>query len=63
MSTNEWDALYESDRNAYAEAYKAFMYEEDNEYNCSKCPESQGCTHGCGAQNCWVTCHINSGIE
>lgn len=43
--------------------YKEFMYNKDNEFNCSECPENSGCSNcklPCGQQNCWVTCHCNS---
>ncbi len=42
--------------------YKDFMYNPENENNCSECPENVGTTwpeniRPCGQQNCWVTCH------
>lgn len=46
------------------EEYKQFMYNKDNAFNCSECPENRGfdnCSNPCGQQNCWVHCHCNSG--
>lgn len=45
------------------EEYVNFMYNEDNEYNCTECPENDpdrvfgSGRLPCGQQNCWVTCH------
>ncbi len=40
--------------------YKKFMYDEQNEYNCSECPENcSGKYKGCEQQNCWVTIHCD----
>lgn len=40
-------------------AYRNFMCEPDNEFNCSECPENREFSGKlpCGQQNCWVTCH------
>lgn len=47
--------------------YINFMYNRDNAYRCSNCPENAGfedspCNrcYPCGQQNCWVICHCNS---
>ena len=42
--------------------YKDFMYNPNNEGNCSECPENEGYEGKlpCGQQNCWVTCHCQS---
>ena len=45
-----------------ANDYMAFMFNEENEFNCENCPDNRGfSTWGgnfpCGQQNCWVTCH------
>ena len=41
-------------------AYKKFMYDESNEFNCSECPaNTDGEYRGCGQQMCWVTAHRN----
>jgi len=46
-----------------AEAYKAFMYDEENVMNCSKCPENMefsewpGFRLPCGQFHCWVSEH------
>lgn len=45
------------------EEYLEFMYDPDNEFNCSECPENIGSSswegrYPCGQQNCWVTCHV-----
>ena len=42
------------------EEYIEWMYNSDNEFNCSECPHNDGFDNGCGPcgqQNCWVTCH------
>lgn len=45
------------------EAYKTFMYDPNNEYNCTNCPENRGMESDyqrrlpCSQQNCWVTAH------
>lgn len=46
-------------------AYVDFMYNRDNEHNCSECPENEGFDSWggrlpCGQQNCWVTVHCDS---
>ena len=73
------DSTFESRRNdallelksyvaeLYAEAYKDFMCNPENEYNCDSCMENIGQTWPefilpCGQQNCWVTAH-NRKIE
>lgn len=40
--------------------YLDFMWDPENEFNCSQCPENRRELRGlpCGQQNCWVTCHI-----
>lgn len=42
-------------------AYKDFMCNPCNAYNCAECPERGISTDGlpCGQQNCWVLCHCN----
>lgn len=44
-----------------AEAYKAFMFNPANSFNCKECPCNYGFRTGwggvvgpCGQQNCWV---------
>jgi hypothetical protein len=47
-------------------AYKKFMYNPANIYNCTECPENEGRTEEClpcGQQNCWVQCHCDSANE
>lgn len=46
--------------------YVEFMYNPDNAYKCSKCPENSGHQIGwggsigpCGQQHCWVDVHCN----
>ena len=46
-------------------AYVDFMYDRNNELNCSGCPENEGFDSWggnlpCGQQNCWVTIHCDS---
>ena len=46
-------------------AYVDFVYNRDNEHNCSECPENEGFDSWggnlpCGQQNCWVTIHCDS---
>ena len=43
--------------------YLDFMFDPENEFKCSKCPENRDADnwdakYPCGQQNCWVTCHI-----
>lgn len=50
------------DREEFIKNYLKFMYNPDNELNCSECPENRGFDSWqnrkpCGQQNCWVTCH------
>lgn len=40
----------------YRNNYIDFMYNHDNEYNCSECPENFN-GNGCGLTTCWVTAH------
>lgn len=44
------------------EAYKNFMYNPENIYNCVDCPENidDSTRLPCGQQNCWVSCHCRS---
>lgn len=45
---------------AHIQSYCEFMYNSENEYNCTQCPENVGDYHSklpCGQQNCWVSCH------
>jgi len=41
--------------------YREFMFNPDNQHNCSECPErgnnSRDCGLPCGQQCCWVTAH------
>lgn len=40
--------------------YCDFMYNPDNEFNCTDCPENAGKydnRYPCGQQNCLVSCH------
>lgn len=44
------------------EEYINFMYNPDNRFNCSECPENHNFDDHegklpCGQQNCWVDCH------
>ena len=50
--------------NNYADAYREFMYDPDNHYNCKKCPENRNAPVGfnfnilpCGQYHCWVDLH------
>lgn len=48
--------------------YCKWMYNMENEYNCSECPENKGYDDWegklpCGQQNCWVTCHCRAREE
>ena len=50
------------------EEHIAFLYDENNEYCCSRCPENMGLITWqnplpCGQQNCWVVIHIDSAIK
>ena len=40
----------------YRNKYIDFMYNPDNEHNCSECPENIN-GNGCGLTTCWVTVH------
>lgn len=43
--------------------YKEFMYNPENQFKCSECPENKGYNmsnpdqHPCGQYRCWVTVH------
>ncbi len=46
------------------QSYKDFMWNEQNEFNCSECPENlSGKYRGCGQQHCWVAVHQKSREE
>jgi hypothetical protein len=64
----DWSAMSASlDNPSYVKAYKEFMGDIRNEYNCGCCPENRDALLGtefqacgqlaCGQQRCWVTCH------
>ena len=56
MTKKEWDEMPYPE---YLWAFKKFMYDIENEFNCEECPENRGHRGRwpCGQQNCWVTCH------
>ena len=41
--------------------YREFMFNPDNQHNCSECPERDNNSRDyglpCGQQHCWVTAH------
>ena len=64
MYTKEFTEYRRFENDPQVVAYKKFMYNESNIYNCLECPENKtGEYRGCGQQNCWVYCHIKSGNE
>lgn len=43
--------------------YMDFMWNSENEYRCSACPENKSddnSCYPCGQQNCWVVCHTKA---
>lgn len=43
-------------------AYKQFMFDPNNCFNCAECPENispSGDYRGCGQQHCWVSVHCD----
>lgn len=52
--------MKEMNSNPATIAYKKFMYNRNNVYNCTECPENfTGKYMGCGQQNCWVSVHCD----
>ena len=60
LTPQEWDELYDKDRETWKCLYLDFMYNRKNITNCENCPENDGydCNgHKCGQQCCWVAIH------
>jgi hypothetical protein len=57
MNKKGWDAFYKTDHNGYVKAYKDFMYDKGNVFNCDYCPENRDAISRCGQPNCWVSVH------